>query len=1094
MARDVIADLVAQISIDGTKFDKGIGQVNRQLKTVQEELETARSQFRQTGDQADFLGNKSQTLSGKLKLQETRIDLLNKAYKESVNSTGEFSNRSQRLATQLERAKRQLIDTETELKDVNEQLRNLPNSWQLAGQQAQAAGEKMMNAGRNMTNIGRNMTYGVTLPIAAAAGSVFKLAADWETAFTGVEKTVDGTTEQLATLEQGIRDMAKEIPASTTEIAKVAEAAGQLGIKVENIEDFTRVMIDLGNTTNLSADQAATTFARFANIVGMSQSDFDKLGAVVVDLGNNLATTEAEITEMALRLAGAGSQIGLSESQILSFAASLSSVGIEAEAGGSAFSRVMIDMANSVSTTDAKLEQFASVAGMTADEFSKAFKQDAASALMSFISGLGDMSDAGENTFGILEDLGLSEIRVRDALLRASNASDVFTDALNIGSNAWEENTALTDEAGKRYNTTASKLEILWNRLKDTGITLGEALVPALMDALDAAEPLIKQIEDGAQAFADMDEEQQRTILKLIGLVAVAGPASMALGGITSSIGGLIKIGGSLSSLLGKAGGNGLLARIAGFGVSGPVGLAIAGVGALGLGIYALSQAQKDNLIETAKNIEKRREEIESLDKSIKRYDELQNKNKLSTSEVLRYMDIMDELKSAKNEDTIASLTEEQEKLREKSGLTNEEISEFLSLNETIVENSPSTAAAISEQGNAYVETADAARELNNVERERLTNDLYVSLTDQMDQYVDNLKDQSEYQQNIADLEKEREQYNAKVLESGQRLLEIDKELNGLDAEKLGLTIQQRDEIRAKISELETERSQHEFIIQQNSEKITLAEEDITKQQEKLDGVTSEIDLYNDMLLQYESMLLAEKGIVDEKGNAYESIQNARDAMHDQRMELINQLSTNKISTEEYDKQVGKINEQVNAIDEVQEKADILNDKLSQDIKKDVGINTNPSIDKLNRDIGSSLTKRINIDARVNGAAALSAYAEGTDYHPGGPALVGEEGPELAKIGNRWSLLDFGIKDLPTGTKVFTNDETNKILRSLPAYADGVSPNGEVNKVIDSLNGQQRNQDRAINQYITIHSPQPLSPSETARLQKQASRQLAMEW
>ena len=111
--------------------------------------------------------------------------------------------------------------------------------------------------------------------------------------------------EEFAALSKGIRQMAKEIPASASEIAEVAAAAGQLGIATENILDFTRTTIDLGESTNLSAEQAATSPARLANITRMSQRNFDRLGSVIVALGNSLATMEAEITEMALRLAGA---------------------------------------------------------------------------------------------------------------------------------------------------------------------------------------------------------------------------------------------------------------------------------------------------------------------------------------------------------------------------------------------------------------------------------------------------------------------------------------------------------------------------------------------------------------------------------------------------------------------------------------------------------------------------------------------------------------------------------------------------------------------------------------------------------------------
>lgn len=334
--------------------------------------------------------------------------------------------------------------------------------------------------------------------LATAAGFAIKAGIEFESAFAGVKKTVNGTEEQLASLEGAIRDMAKEMPQSAAEIAGVAEAAGQLGISIDKIDSFTKTMVQLGDATNLSSEEAATSLARLANITGMSQDDFDKLGSTIVALGNNLATTESEITAMGLRLAGAGKQVGMSEAQILSLAGGLSSVGIEAEAGGSAFSKVMSDMALAVETGNSSLGQFAAVAGMSSEEFKKAFKDDAAGAIMSFIQGLGTAEDRGISAIKVLDDMGITEIRLKDALLRASSASDVFAKSMDIGNTAWKENTALAKEASARYATMESQISILKNKLTDLGITFYQDVRNPMAEVVKTANDMLDKL---ASAF-----------------------------------------------------------------------------------------------------------------------------------------------------------------------------------------------------------------------------------------------------------------------------------------------------------------------------------------------------------------------------------------------------------------------------------------------------------------------------------------------------------------------------------------------------------------------------------------------------------------
>lgn len=340
----------------------------------------------------------------------------------------------------------------------------------------------------------------VSASLAGAAGYAIKTGIDFESAFAGVKKTVNASDEELSQFRQEIRDMAKEVPQSASSIAEVAEAAGQLGIKNENLMSFTRVMSDLGVATNMSATEAATSLARLANITQMPQENFGRLGSTIVALGNNLATTESEITEMGLRLAGAGKQVGMSEAKILGLSAAISSVGIEADAGGSAVSTVMTKMQLAVENGGDSLQQFADVAGMSAEQFQQAFKEDASQALVAFITGLGTMDARGKSAIATLSDMEITEIRQRDALLRLSGAGDLLSESLGIATQAWDENNALTKEAGQRYETLESRLQILKNNVSDLGISFYDSMRDPLKDTVNEGIGYVEQLSDAFSA------------------------------------------------------------------------------------------------------------------------------------------------------------------------------------------------------------------------------------------------------------------------------------------------------------------------------------------------------------------------------------------------------------------------------------------------------------------------------------------------------------------------------------------------------------------------------------------------------------------
>ena len=413
--------------------------------------------------------------------------------------------------------------------------------------------KKLEQVGKRLDRMGRSLSLNVTAPILALGAGAVASSIKFEDAMAGVSKTVDASAETITALGEEFKDLSEQIPVAATELANIGEAAGQLGIETNNILGFTRVIADLGVATNLTSEEAATDLARLANITQMPQDQFDRLGSTVVALGNNLATTEREIVSMGLRLAGAGTQIGLTEDQILALAGSLSSVGIEAESGGTALSKVMAEMAIAVGDGGDKLEQFARIAGMSGEAFAEVFESDAADAIVTFVEGLGRLKDEGVNVFQVLKSVEFGNERVRRALLNASGAGDLMRKSLDLGSTAWQENTALAIEAEKFYATTGNQLKIVWNQIRNMAAELGDNLTPALLAMVDAAKPVLEFVGDMIKGFGELPKSIQTTAIAMVGLTVVLGPALVAISRITTALGmlrGAAALGG-LSAMLG---------------------------------------------------------------------------------------------------------------------------------------------------------------------------------------------------------------------------------------------------------------------------------------------------------------------------------------------------------------------------------------------------------------------------------------------------------------------------------------------------------------------------------------------------------------
>lgn len=459
------------------------------------------------------------------------------------------------------------------------------------------------------------------LSMAGGASLVYagKQVIDYEQAWIGVTKTVDGTPSQLNTLNESLKELARTTNSSYTDIAHYAELAGQMGVGVEEVAGFTKTITELADTTNIEGAQAAEVLAQFANI--MRDKDertvdyYSRLGSTIVDLGNNFATTENDIMEMSSRLATAGRAVGMSDQEVLALATSLSSVGIEAAAGGGSMSKLMTTIQKAVSTGSADLQLFADTAGMTAQQFKDAWSEDAGLAFMDLITGIGESEDVTQK----LSELGIEEVRMSNGVRALAQSSDIFKDALGRSNKAWSENNAMSLEAQKRYESLGAQLNQCKESLNQAAASLGEVLVPYLKTGVDG----VKNFADGLR---NMSPEAQEATVKTIALATAISPmaklASGFFGALSKGAGilkntasGLKRVAGMASLAMQSTGDFNSFGEALEF-VFGKTNLVAAGVtaatAAIGGFVYALNKAHQ-NAIELGRSLTPNAEKYEKM-------------------------------------------------------------------------------------------------------------------------------------------------------------------------------------------------------------------------------------------------------------------------------------------------------------------------------------------------------------------------------------------------------------------------------------------------------------------------------------------------
>lgn len=335
-------------------------------------------------------------------------------------------------------------------------------------------------------DVSRTATIAAVALTAVFAAPLVKFA-QYEQQFASVARTVGLVGDEINNVRDDFVDLSTEIPRSFDELSQIGTLGGQLGISADSIEKFTEVVAKFAATTNVTVATAAEEIGRTAQLTQTAGSEYENLASSIYQVGVTSVATEGQILEMMSQISTAGNLAGLANTDIVALAGALASLGIQPEAARGSLQRLFNLIENGATTATDYTAQLAEITGMTADEMQRLWKDGMGGSqevFSSFITGLGRMQDAGENTTNVLREMGVYQVRDQRLLQVLANNTEVYAKALDESNAAYASGTALAEGYAKQTDNLASNFQLLLNTVSGLMAELGEGAGGPLNEVL----------------------------------------------------------------------------------------------------------------------------------------------------------------------------------------------------------------------------------------------------------------------------------------------------------------------------------------------------------------------------------------------------------------------------------------------------------------------------------------------------------------------------------------------------------------------------------------------------------------------------------
>lgn len=1030
-----VGALRVSLGLDSANFTQSMQDITRKIKGLNSEFKATAGGNKEFENSLEGMRAKSQQLSGTLQLQQQRVQNLRQEYERSVREKGKDAKETENLLIRYNNAVGAMKRTETSLKDVNGRIDDALNKWKQLGQSVSEAGDKMTAAGESMKNIGANMTASVTAPLTAVGLGAIKVASDVEASQGRMQAQLGLTAKEAAGLSNTARKLWKEgfgSDVATAEQAVARVKQNLKGLNGEELEQASKSALILADTFEYDVNESTRAAKALMDNFSVSGTKaFDYITVAAQKGGDYSQELLDTISEYSVQFSEAGLSIDGMFNILLQGA---QNGAWNLDKVGDAVKEFNIRAKDGSESTAEGFE----LIGLNAEEMAQKIAkggEEGEKAFMATVSAIAAIEDpvkrntAGVALFGTqwedLEDKVVSSLNpTKDMLGEVEGATAKAGQALkdNFG-----------DRAQKLWRETLEALVPVGEVL----VGLGEKVLPKVSSALETA----------TNWFAKLSPEGQALTVGLGAAAAAAGPLIAGLGFVAGGIGSLMTVLGPVVTSLGGMAGISSMLGGALTALTGPVGVTVAALTGMGIAAYQVSEEMKKPAIESEIFSEKVSEATQKAVGSYLKLDEEATLalNQLAWSQqevtgamaeslVTKYNEMGERIVTSMNEKHAKQMESTQKYFNDSSALTEAEEAKILANMETnnksqvtkvqegqrrikeILNTAAAEKRSITEkeqqeiniiQDNMRVnavKTLSASETEQKVILERLKTDSSKITAEQAAQVVKN-----SVKQKKETVKEANEQYNKTVAE----IIKMRDETGVISEEQAKKLIDEAK--RQRDGTVKNAEDMHKNVVQEAKEQ---AGEHVNEVEWETGEVKSKWEVMKEDVSKKAKQM---------KNNV---VKDAKDLYKD----------FTKWVSDTVDKGLGKWEDFKDGLGDIWDdvKADMKS--LKDDMLKYADGIINGPIRGLNFVLGKDA---LNLGVQI----PLWKYAQGTEGHPGGLAMVNDGvGPHYKELiqtpDGKVGMFEGRnvVTDLPKGTKVLSGDRTNKLMtaQGIPRYAGGI--------------------------------------------------------